>query len=149
MKSKLKIFLINDTENGILQFFRYFFVGGIAAFANFLFLYIFTDVFQIYYMFSNILSFLIGLIVNYVLSKKFIFRIDAGDKKVEFLIYGLIGGTGLVFDTGLMYLFTDIIGFHYLISKVLSTAIVFIWNFLARKYFYANAKNGKKWENKK
>lgn len=130
-----KLFL-KDTNNWFIQLIRYFFVGGTAAVINILFLYIFTDVFHLYYLISNVLSFVLGLITNYILSKRFIFKTDVGNKGLEFIIYGLIGVIGLAFDTGLLYLFTSFLGFHYMISKIFSTIIVFLWNFVARKLLY-------------
>ena len=125
-----------DTNHWITQLIRYFFAGGIAAGVNILFLYIFTDIFHLYYLISNVLSFIFGLVTNYVLSKKYIFKADVGNKGLEFIIYGIIGVIGLVFDTGLLYLFTGFLGFYYMISKLFSTVIVFLWNFAARKLLY-------------
>ena len=130
-----KLFL-EDTDNWLIQLFRYFFAGGTAAGVNILFLYVFTDIFHLYYLISNVLSFIFGLITNYVLSKKFIFKADVGNKGLEFMVYGLIGVVGLVFDTGLLYFFTGFLGFYYMISKIFSTIIVFLWNFAARKLLY-------------
>ena len=130
-----KLFL-KDTNNWLIQLIRYFFVGGIAAVVNILFLYIFTDIFNLYYLISNVLAFIFGLTTNYMLSKRFIFRADIGNKGFEFTIYGLIGVIGLIFDTGLLYFFTSLLGFYYMISKVFSTIIVFLWNFVARKLLY-------------
>lgn len=130
-----KLFL-KDTDNWLIQLFRYFFVGGTAAVVNILFLYVLTDIFHLYYLISNVLSFIFGLITNYVLSKRFIFKTDVGNKSLEFTVYGLIGVIGLVFDTGLLYLFTNFLGFYYMISKIFSTIIVFLWNFVARKLLY-------------
>ena len=130
-----KLFFQN-TDNWLIQLFRYFFVGGTAAVVNILFLFVFTDVLHLYYLFSNVISFIFGLITNYALSKKFIFKADVGSKSLEFTVYGLIGVIGLIFDTGLLYLFTSFLGCYYLISKIFSTIIVFLWNFAARKLLY-------------
>ena len=128
---------IEPTENSLLQFIRYGFVGAISAVVNIGMLYIFTDVFGIYYIVSNILSFTLGLIVNYILSKKTVFTQDVSISKYkEFIIYAIIGVIGLLFDTLLLWLFTDKLALFYLISKILSTFIVFIWNFGARKVLY-------------
>jgi len=125
------------TDNTFIQFFRYLFVGGIAAVVNIGMLYVFTDIINLYYIISNILSFILGLIVNYVLSKKFVFQEETTiSKSKEFLIYAIIGVIGLGIDTLLVWLFTDIIGLYYMISKLISTMIVFIWNFGARKVLY-------------
>jgi putative flippase GtrA len=141
MKQLINKLFIEDTKNGFIQLLRYSFVGGIAAAANFLFLFLFTDVCGIYYLISNVLSFLIGLTVNYVLCKKFVFLVKTSNSKVEFLIYGVIGLAGLLFDTGLMYFFTEAMLFYYMFSKVISTLIVLLWNFTARKVLYIIIEN--------
>jgi len=125
------------TDNTIIQFFRYLFVGGIAAVVNIGMLYVFTDVMKIHYIISNILSFTLGLIVNYILSKKFVFQEKVSiNKSKEFIIYAIIGIIGLGIDTLLMWLFTDVISIYYMLSKLISTMLVFIWNFGARKVLY-------------
>jgi putative flippase GtrA len=116
-------------------------VGGIAAAANFFFLFLLTDVCGVYYLISNVFSFIVGLTINYVLCKKIIFLTKFNNGKVEFLIYGFIGLVGLLFDTGLIYFFTEAMHFYYLFSKVLSTVIVLLWNFTARKFMYIIIEN--------
>lgn len=126
-----------STDNTLIQFFRYLFVGGIAALVNIGMLYVFTDFIRINYIVSNILSFTLGLFVNYILSKKFVFQGETTISKTkEFIIYAIIGILGLGIDTFLVWLFTDAFNFYYMISKLISTLLVFIWNFGARKVLY-------------
>ena len=137
IKLDIKKLFKNKTDNTFIQFFRYLFVGGFAAVVNIGFLYIFTEVFHIYYVISNILSFTLGLVVNYLLSKKFVFQEETKISKTkEFLIYAIIGIIGLGIDTLLIYIFTDVLSMYYMLSKIISTAVVFIWNFGARKILY-------------
>ncbi len=137
LKKYFNKLFIDKTNNTIIQFFRYIFVGGIAAVVNIGMLYIFTDIFKIYYLLSNVFSFSLGLIVNYILSKKFVFQDEkAISKSKEFIIYAIIGVLGLIIDTLLVGLMTSILGLYYMLSKIISTIIVFIWNFGARKIFY-------------
>lgn len=134
MLNKLFLEKTNDTK---LQFFRYLFVGGVAAFVNIGSLYILTDIFKIYYIFSNIIGFILGLIVNYILSKWLVFSTEKSINKIfEFLTYALIGVIGLGLDTVLIWFLTETILIYYLLSKLISTFIVFIWNFSARKLLY-------------
>ena len=125
------------TDNTIIQFFRYLFVGGIAAVVNIGMLYVFTDIVHINYIISNVLSFTLGLFTNYILSKKFVFQGETSISKTkEFIIYAIIGVLGLGIDTLLVWLFTDVFKVYYMISKLISTLIVFVWNFGARKVLY-------------
>ena len=136
MKKMLYKIFIEKTDDVKIQFFRYLFVGGFAAIVNIGTLYIITDILHIYYLISNVLSFILGLTTNYFLSKRLVFGKENNlNKAVEFAIYTLIGIIGLVLDTLFVWLFTNM-GFYYMISKLISTCLVFIWNFVGRKSIY-------------
>ena len=56
-------------------------------------------------------------------------------RTVEVTLVFLISGIGfLMLEIGL-YILTDIYGIHYLVSKLIMTGIIFLWNFFARKIF--------------
>lgn len=117
--------------------FRYVFVGGTAFLVDFFFLYFFSDVCGIYYLISGMLSFIISVLVNYWMSTKWVFNQDNIENKVlEFNLFLAISTLGLVFTEILLWLFTDIFGFYYLISKVIAAIIVMFWNFIARRIMF-------------
>lgn len=125
------------TDNIFIQLFRYVFVGGTAFVVDFFFLYFFSDICGIYYLISAVLSFIISVLVNYIMSTKWVFNQDNIENKVlEFNLFILISTIGLVFTEILLYFFTDIVGLYYLISKIISAIIVLFWNFLARRVMF-------------
>ena len=127
----------DPTDNIIIQLFRYVFVGGTAFVVDFFFLYFFSDICGIYYLISAVFSFIISVLVNYVMSTRWVFNQDNIENKVvEFNLFMLISTIGLVFTEILLYFFTDICGIHYLISKIISAVIVLFWNFLARRVMF-------------
>ena len=127
----------DPTDDIFLQLFRYIFVGGTAFVVDFFFLYFFSDICGIYYLISAVLSFIISVLVNYVMSTKWVFNQDNIENKVlEFNLFILISTIGLVFTEILLYFFTDIVGLYYLISKIISAIIVLFWNFLARRVMF-------------
>ena len=130
----------NETDNIFLQFFRYIFVGGASFLIDFFLLYFFSDFCGIYYLISAILSFIISLLFNYLISTRWVFNQNNIDNfVVEFNLFLLIGIVGLIFTEIILYLCTDILGIYYLLSKIISAAIVLFWNFLARRFmFYGN-----------
>ena len=137
IKLDFKKLFKTKTDNTFIQFFRYLFVGGIAAVVNIGMLFLLTDIFHLHYLISNIIAFTLGLIVNYILSKKFVFQEKTKISKTgEFLIYAIIGVIGLGLDTLLIWLFTEIFALYYMLSKIISTLLVLIWNFGARKILY-------------
>lgn len=139
----------DPTDDIFLQLFRYVFVGGTAFIVDFFFLYFFSDICGIYYLISAILSFIISVLVNYLMSTKWVFNQNNIENKVfEFNMFILISTIGLGFTEILLYLFTDIFGIYYLISKIISAIIVLFWNFLARRVMFYG-KNFIKWVYKK
>lgn len=134
LKFKIKELFFMPTDNGFLQFFRYAFVGGIAAVADWTALY-FITLLGLHYLFSASIAFVIGLIVNFILSKKFVFNSQKSHFNVwgEFLGYAIIGLVGLLMTMAIMYLLTEKVGMYFMLSKILATIIVLLWNYIARK----------------
>jgi putative flippase GtrA len=117
------------------QLCRYSFVGAIAFAFDFGSLFILAHFLGVHYLAAAGIAFLIGLSVNYVLSIKWVFnRRSIGDKRIEFLLFVLIGLAGLGLNELFIWFFTETAHIHYLASKVVSTVFVYLWNFFARKY---------------
>lgn len=137
MKKFINKLFIENTDKGIIQFIRYFFVGGMAAVVNIGSLYLLVDIFNFNYIFSNVVGFILGIIINYCLSKMFVFTNDNSIGKIfEIIMYIVIGILGLCFDTFMLWIFTSKLGLYYMLSKIISTLLTFGWNFMARKILY-------------
>lgn len=126
------------TTNIFIQFFRYIFVGGFAFLADAFTLWLCEK--WMNYMIAAAIAFVVGLAVNYALSIWFVFSESSKvkNKVKEFVVYGIIGLIGLLITEGIMYLFTDVFGLYFLISKIIAAAIVLVWNFTARKVVLYN-----------
>ncbi len=117
------------------QLIRYTFVGAIAFAFDFASLFALTHLGGIHYLVSAGIAFLIGLCINYLLSIKWVFPIRSiRDKRIEFLLFAGIGLAGLGLNELFIWFFTEITRFHYLLSKIVSTVFVYLWNFFARKH---------------
>ncbi|MFC2160081.1 GtrA family protein [Acidobacteriota bacterium] len=125
---------LGKNNSAHIQLFRYAVVGGCAYTLDFGALYFLTDYLHIHYLISAAAAFSLGLITNYFLSIYWVFsKRSVSNRQTEFLLFALIGMVGLGFNEGIMWLFTGLASFHYLVSKLFSTVLVFIWNFFARK----------------
>lgn len=138
MKSSLHYYLsrlfASKTNNTIIQLFRYFFVGGFAFVIDYGSLFILTEYCRINYLTSAAIAFLLGLLINYLISILWVFgQKTVTSRCMEFLIFAVIGLIGLVLNEAIMYFGSEILGLHYMFSKLCSTGIVFFWNFFARK----------------
>ena len=119
MPDRLQQLLVTETENTMVQLLRYTVVGGFAFVVDFGLLVVLTELAGINYLISAAIAFVAGLTINYLLSIRW---------------FAIIGIIGLGLNELFMWILTDIIGWHYLGSKIATTAIVFFWNFLARRF---------------
>ena len=133
----LKGIFVTPTKNSFLQFFRYLFVGGIATVADWGVLFALIEFFQLYHLVSAVFAFAAGLTTNFLLSKRLVFRANKArtNALMEVLGYVLIGVVGLGITELIMFVFTNIMALHYLLSKAIATVVVLAWNYLARKFF--------------
>jgi len=133
MKDLLKIILKSDQTH--FQLLRYTFVGGIAFLIDFAALFLLTEFCGIHYILSATISFMLGLLTNYYLSIYFVFNNRRlKNKRVEFLVFALIGIVGLLINDVSIWFLTEVVSFHYLISKIGATIITYLWNFFVRKF---------------
>lgn len=134
MKGTIRKIFFNQSNNTLLQLFRYTFVGGLAFMIDFGLLFALTEYAGFHYLFSATISFVAGLIVNYLLSKVWVFtRSTIAKRELEFLIFAVIGIIGLLINNLFLWLLTNVIGLWYMLSKVLVTIITYLWNFFVRK----------------
>lgn len=133
-----KLFVV-PTVNVYLQLFRYGFVGGIAFVVDYGTLFVLTHYLAVPYLVSAAIAFILGLATNYVFSISWVFRKNCTmERWQEFLFFAVIGVVGLILNELIMYVSTELLQIHYMFSKLISTAIVFFWNFLARKFLLFN-----------
>ncbi|NOZ13156.1 MAG: GtrA family protein [Acidobacteria bacterium] len=134
MKQVVSAVLKKKTDSMSIQFFRYGLVGGIAYLVDFGLLFVFTEYAGISYLFSAALSFLAGLTVNYLLSILWVFKTRSVENRMaEFSVFTFIGLAGLGLNELLLWIFTGLMGWYYLLSKLAATPLVFLWNFFARR----------------
>ena len=139
MKHLLFLLFRESTNRTLVQLFRYGFVGGVAFLIDYGTLFLLTEYVQIPYLISAAIAFIVGLIINYLLSVYWVFNKNRDNKPArEFLFFAAIGVVGLLFNELIMFAGTDLLHLHYMLSKIISTMIVFFWNFFARKILLFN-----------
>lgn len=116
------------------QFLRYFLVGGGAFVVDFTVLYTLTEFAHLHYLLAAAFALITGTIVNYGLCIIWVFdHRNLTNRAHEFFIFTMVGIAGLLLNSALMWLFTELIGFHYLASKSVSAVTIFTFNFGARR----------------
>ncbi len=120
----------------IKKLFKFGIVGFSAFIIDYGLMVLFTELLGIDYMISSALSFTVSVIYNYILSILWVFDVNKKDKGLKsFIIFVILSVIGLLFNQLLMYVGTDMLEIHYMVTKIFVTAIVMVYNFITRKLF--------------
>lgn len=116
------------------EFARYLLAGGFAFACDTFTLFSLTEFLKVNYLISAPIGFVVGTVLNYVLSRKWVFeRRRLKSTPAELTIFSLIGTFGLGLNEVILWGFQSKLGIYYLIAKGVSGVVVFGWNFGARK----------------
>lgn len=120
----------------LAQIIKFGVVGVIAFVIDYGLLVLLTECFGINYLVSATISFTASVVFNYFASMRYVFtHKDGMSKKKEFIIFVVLSVIGLLINNVCMLVGVEILGIHYLITKIGATFVVMIWNFVTRKIF--------------
>ncbi len=102
-----------------------------------------------YYLISQGISFIVSMIINYLLSIKYVFsRREDMSRQKEFVIFAVLSAIGLVINEICLFIGIDLIYGHWAFLqrimgqsaaetffKLGATGIVMVYNFISRKMF--------------
>lgn len=129
---------------------RYFFVGGLSAILDILIFFIFAKLAGFNYLVVASFGFMIATLVNYFLSVRLVFKSGVKFSRTQeiFLVY-VASAISLLATLIVLYVMVNNMQFELIFSKLTTTALVFIWNFVVRNYLIFREpkaeKNGDTW----
>ena len=127
--------------NKVTGFVKYSVVGGIAFLIDFSVFYMAVTFVEIGYFVSGIYGFVVGVFVNFILARKYVFYDCSKVKEtVEFFGVYFISGVGLFIHQLTIYMLVEFAGSDVYIAKILASIIVLLWNYsIRRKYIYSES----------
>lgn len=122
-------------NKNIKQFLIYFLVGGAATLTEWIFFGLFNYLLQIQYLVSTAIAFIISTFINWLLGHYFAFKAESKNTSIIKEIIGvyLASIIGLGLNLLFMFIFVDKININEMLSKIITTGIVFFYNFFIRK----------------
>ena len=128
--------MTNKIKNNklLIQIIKFLIVGGTATIIDFFMFFILHDLIKQNTIISNIASFSLSLIYNYIISIKWVFNVKK-ESKTNFLIFLIFSLIGLIINTIIVYITIEKLKWYSLLCKVIATSIVMIFNFITRKKF--------------
>ncbi|MBQ8891808.1 MAG: GtrA family protein [Bacilli bacterium] len=134
--NKFPIKFNKKQEKLILQIFKFTLVGGFAFIVDYLILILCKELINLNTLLSAFLAFTVSVIVNYLLSIKYVFDVNKEkNSKRNFIIFIIFSIVGLILTELIMYFGEYTLHINYLIVKIVATIVVMIFNFITRKLF--------------
>lgn len=132
---RLRELFIEPTQDGAVQFFRSIFVGGAAFLTDTAILMLLKSV-GVHYLIAAAIGFIIGTALNYILTRHFVFAAlePRMARPFEMTVFLAISLVGLGLTELLVWFFAGKLGIIVLLAKTFAAMIVYIWNFLARRF---------------
>lgn len=115
-------------------------VGLVCTAVEYGLLFLMEEAFSLNLLLATPLSFLASTILNYILSVKFVFKVDNGrGKATNAGVFVIMSAIGLAINQAIMtlgvYLLGALMDKLYMLVKVVATVIVMVYNFITRKLF--------------
>lgn len=115
---------------------RYAYVGGIAACVDIGFFAVFAKLLGYPYLWVAAAGFVLATLVNYCLSIVFVFANRRRHKRTtEIGLVYFVSLLGLGLHQVILYWCVEQAAGGLMVSKLIATGTVFIWNYLIRKYY--------------
>ena len=116
------------------QFLGFTAVGAVGTAAHFATLLFLVQQLKMNPVWSSVIGSMVGALINYMLSYRFVFR--SRKRHVQALSqFFTVVGVGLLLNAGIMALAVQKLGLHYLLSQVLATGTVLLWNFAGNRFW--------------
>jgi putative flippase GtrA len=117
------------------KFLKYLISGGSAFITNLGLLYFFTEVFNIWYVFSSIIAFAASFSVAFTLQKFWTFNDrSTAELRQQLTISFSVALFNLVLNTAFVYLLVEQFSLHYIFAQILTTGVIAIESFLMYQY---------------
>jgi len=131
------------------QIFKFTVVGGISFVVDFAVYGLMCNVLNVHYIIAGVAGFLVSVVVNYLMSMKFVFVSKEDMRKdKEFVIFVILSLIGMLLNAVILFVCIDLIYMHWLwlnqlidikimnlVAKIVATGIVMVYNFVTRKIF--------------
>jgi putative flippase GtrA len=116
------------------QFSRFFSVGLVAVGVHYGVMILLVEAFRLDEVHAAVIGYTIGGFASYSLNRKFTYDTERSHGAAAWR-FAVVAGIGLVITWVFMALFNRYLGWHYVLSQLITTAIVMMWSFFAHKYW--------------
>ena len=117
------------------ELFFYILFGILTTLVNIVVYLLFSKIFNVNYIFSNIIAWFVSVLFAYVTNRIWVFESKSTKIFKEISLFFAARLFSGILDTGLMYVFIDLMKFGDEFSKIIIQIIVVILNYVLSKFF--------------
>lgn len=133
----------------LVQIIKFTAVGGISFFVDFAVYTVMCNLLGIHYQIAGICGFVVSVVVNYILSMRYVFISKENvSKKKEFIVFVVLSLIGAFINSCILYVCVDMVyafsaelqmlmneKWMNVFAKIIATFVVMVYNFISRKIF--------------
>ncbi len=125
------------------QFLKFSGAGLVALAVDYGLFLLLSEVLGVYYLLASLVSYCVGISVNFALCMKFVFSGREGQTRgQQFLIFFVLSVVGLGLNQVFLWAFVELVGVAASASKLIAAALNSLYNYVSRKYFLDAPKAG-------
>ena len=125
-----------------MKVIRFIIAGGSAFSVNIFFLYIFTEFFGLWYIFSATIAFMLSFLVGFSLNKFWTFAESSADFiHSQIFIYLGVNLINLAINNALLYFMVESLAIWYILAQALASILIAFESFFVYKWLFMNTHN--------
>ncbi len=121
-------------RNTITQIIRFLIVGVCVVVVNLFLLHTLTEFFHLWYLLSSVISYLLAVMLNFILQKFWVFsHLSLDTLRKQAVSYGIVSVIYLGCNTLFMYISVDYLHIRYLWAQAGITLVLSVVNFFVNR----------------
>lgn len=117
------------------EIINYLIFGGLTTLISIVTYALFAKVFNIDYLISNVLSWIIAVLFAYITNKIFVFESKSKKNIKEITSFFFFRIISLIMEMIILYVFVDMLYIDDLVTKIIAQVIVIVANYIFSKVF--------------
>ncbi len=122
---------------------KYIMATGLTFCIEFFLLWLFTDIFNIYYLISATLAFIITVSIGYIINRRFVFKESKRSHVQAYSYFVLISLGGLLIVVVGLAILVQNFQVHYLLARILVIVLTFLWTYSMNALVTFKVRKGK------
>lgn len=127
-----KLFVLYKKYKEIIN---YLIFGGLTTLISIITYALFAKVFNIDYLISNVLSWVLAVLFAYITNKIFVFESKSKKNIKEITSFFFFRVVSLIMEMIILYVFVDMLHIDDLVTKIIAQVIVIVSNYVFSKVF--------------